>query len=163
MFGPKNNDSKNRGMELFKSVTKALDSKNFKYTPHPEKMYIHTGFKGDDLSIRVFIRTYADRSTLAFDCPLQFDVDSKDPAQVAKVLDAINEINTGLHYGAFTLEEDTVWFRYHYWILSNLSSETILNFLEMVVNTVDEYDGKLAQKISPKKKTDEIDWDKIYG
>ena len=151
------------GTELFDLVTRAMDKMKFSYTPNRSELRIITKFSGDDLSINVMIRTYPNRATLAFDCPLDFEVNADSRDEVSTALKEINEINSSIHYGAFTLEKGRVWFRFHYLITSPLSAEDITGMLQMTVQTVDEHDGKLAQTIKTRSASDNIDWESIYN
>ena len=149
------------GRDLFDLVVKAMDRKKYTYTPHRDDLYLSTNFSGDDLDITVRIRTYPNRTILAFDCPLDFEVDQHSEAEVSIALREINEINSGINYGCFTLRGGRIWFRYHYLLTGPISVDDIIGMLEMSVSTVDEYDGKLAQTIKRRSVPTYADWDGI--
>ncbi len=144
IFGRKNRSNLENGLKgesLYNQVIGALEASNLRYDENRNGMFVKVQFKGDDLRIVTFIKADEKNTTLSFDCPLEFEIAEGNEGAV---LQAVNEINNGINFGTFTIRENRVWYRYHMVPFGKLSNDDIGFLLQMVVRTVDEYDGKLA-------------------
>ncbi|MCQ2079841.1 MAG: YbjN domain-containing protein [archaeon] len=132
------------GRELLDIVVRALDSQKIKYTVDTGKLTVKVIYTTETFDLNAFIHTYEDRSTLALDGPLDFTI----PASArSRVLEKINDVNIKLHYGAFTLEDDKVWYRFHVFPTGVISVDELLGILKMFLKTIDSHDDDIHSVI----------------
>lgn len=138
--------------DIFTDVTKALKSSDVKFNTNEEDLKVYSTFQGDDLPIKLEISLDPKFPFLCFNSLLDF----KAPAESYEIiLEGLNRINAGLHFGAFILDPESgrVIYRYHYMFAEyKPSADLIVGMVGMVVKTVDENDGAL-KKLIPVKTT----------
>ena len=129
-----------KGDALYDKIIDALKSQSYSYDEHKDNLFVQTGFRGDDLSITMFIKATDETGIVYFDCPLEFTVNESSKG---KLHEAINEINNSINLGAFTIVKDRIWFRYHHAPFAKLQTQDVAFLINLVAKTVDDHDGDL--------------------
>ncbi|MDC7950652.1 YbjN domain-containing protein [Methanomassiliicoccaceae archaeon COG_1] len=133
---------------VYGDLCKALDGEGIKYKTDANIFTVYSTFQGDDLPIKVEITVDKENPFLCFNSLL----DLQAPIESYKdILNGLNELNAGLHFGAFILDPESgrVMYRYHFMFAADYrpSQDLINGILSMVVSTVDEHDGDLKRLI----------------
>ena len=147
-----------KGRELYGLVTSTLSTLNLAYEKDDSKLYAKVAFEGHGLNILAFVKADEERPLLAFDCPLEFEVPA---SETDTILRAINDVNKQIHFGAFTLEQGRVWYRYHMIVSGRISESYVAAVLKMVLDTVDENDDPMNDLI--KTRSSNANVDPMYG
>ena len=116
-----------------------------------------TGSMGDDLPILAVIHIRDE--SLSFTCPLNLKA---NPDNYQKVIWELNKINKQLIYGAFYLDPEDGFIVYEYGFPYNeakFTKDFFLGFLQMTVDTVDQFDGDLKQLA---EKVNRPEYDMMY-
>lgn len=133
--------------DVYADLKNALASADVKFNTDDQAFTVYSVFQGDDLPIKVEISVDPKYPFLCFNSLLDFQAPEES---YGAILEGLNAINAGLHFGAFILDPETgrVMYRYHYMFAEyRPSKDLIVGLTGMVVKTVDENDGNLKKLI----------------
>lgn len=143
MFGIKI-PQKNLEETVYQTLLDALNALGYDCDADPEAMSIEAIVPGDDLEIGFM--AYVEEGRIRMSCILSISV---PPERRRDLVWELNSINSELIYGCFTLGEDGI-VSYDYTHIYNdtaPSPELMAALADLMVSTVDEYDGELDRVI----------------
>lgn len=135
--------------EMVRLITGTFTKMGTKYEFDEKECVFSLSGMGDDLPIHVIIKL--DEATMHMASPLHLkaeEINYKD------VVWELNSINSGLVFGAFSLNAESGFIIFQYglpYCETKVTPEYFTAFLKMVFETVDAYDGKLksiAEKVT---------------
>jgi len=154
MFGKKKTEGSN-AESVYTDLLRSFDANGIKYNvSDQDKNALYTTFSGNDFPVKLAISVEDNLPVLCFNSLLDFQAPA---GSYGKVLDGLNAINSGLHFGAFILDPENgrVVFRYHFLFAEYRPSKAMMLALtKMVVDIVSENDGNIRALIPEHKFND---------
>lgn len=133
---------KQRAKEVFDSLCRMLDAKEYKYTKNEEDTLIKCTFRGDDLPMDFMIRINPIRQIISLYSPMPFSM-SKEKLVEGAIATSI--INNKLVEGSFdySITDGAILFRLTSSYRDSIISEHVFDYmLSVALYTVDEYNDK---------------------
>ncbi len=132
-----------KAKEVYDTLCKSLDEREWHYEKHEEDMVVTCGVSGDDIPMRLIIRVMPDRQLVQVLSPLPFDIPEDKRVDVAM---ATTMINDRLVNGSFdfNLAEGRTVFRLTTTFLESTLGVGVFHYMiGVTAATVDEYNDKI--------------------
>ena len=131
-----------KAREVFQTLVKMLDTRNWKYEKHEDKLLIKSGIKGDDLPVEFIVVVKPRNEVVQFISQLPFNMPEDKRVDGAI---AICVANYGLVDGSFDYDitDGSITFRLtSSYRSSNLGLDLFEYMIMVAASTVDSYNDK---------------------
>lgn len=131
-----------KAKEVFNSLTRMLDTRDWKYEKHEEDLFIKSSIRGDDLPVDFFVLVKPNSEVVQFISSLPFRMPEDKRVDGAI---AVCKANYGLINGSFDydLSDGEIRFRLTTSYRDTVLSDDLLEYMIMVsASTVDNYNDK---------------------
>ncbi len=131
-----------RAQEIYQSLIRMLDERDWNYEKIEEKLMIKSGVKGDDLPIQFYMTVNPKNQVVQLMSPLPFDMPEDKRVDGAI---AVCVANYGLCDGSFDydLSDGSIWFRLTSSYRESTLGADLFEYMIMVsAATVDQYNDK---------------------
>ena len=131
-----------KAKEVFGTLTKMLDTRDWKYEKHEDKLLIKSGVKGDDLPVEFIVVVNPRNEVVQFISAMPFNMPEDKRVDGAI---AVCAANYGLVDGSFDydLRDGEISFRLTSSYRESTLSEDLFEYMIMVsASTVDQYNDK---------------------
>lgn len=134
--------SMKKAKEVFDSLVKMLDSRNWRYEKHEENLLIKSSVKGEDLPIEFIVAVNPDAEVIQFISPMPFNMPEDKRVDGAI---AVCVANYGLINGSFDydLRDGEIRFRLTTSYTGSVLSDDLLERMILIAaSTSDKYNDK---------------------
>ena len=131
-----------RAKEVFDSLTNMLDTRNWKYEKHEEKLLIKSGIKGEDFPVQFVMLVKPENEVIQFISLMPFDMPEDKRVEGAL---AVSVANYGLVNGSFDydLSDGEIRFRLTTSYRNTKLDDDLLEYMILVsAATVDKYNDR---------------------
>ncbi len=132
-----------KAKEMYDTLCKALDEREWHYDKHEEDMVVTCGVSGDDIPMRLIIRIMPERQLAQVLSPLPFDIPEDKRVDVAMALTMVNDRLANGSFDFNLAEGSTVFRLTTAFMDSTLSTEVFNYMVGVTAATVDEYNDKI--------------------
>lgn len=131
-----------KAKEVFDSLVKMLDSRDWHYEKHEEKLLIKSGVKGEDLPIEFIVAVHPEAEVIQFISPMPFNMPEDKRVDGAI---AVCVANYGLINGSFDydLTDGEIRFRLTTSYTGSVLSDDLLEHMILIAaSTSDKYNDR---------------------
>ncbi|MBR0536227.1 MAG: YbjN domain-containing protein [Clostridia bacterium] len=128
--------------DIFQSLCKMLDNRNWKYNKHEDELVVTCSVKGDDFNIDLIIRIIAENEVVSVISFMPFEIPEDKRVDMAL---AVCAANYGIVDGSFdyNIVNGSLFFRMTSSFKDTVLSEELLAYMIFVSSiTVDKYNDK---------------------
>lgn len=132
-----------RAKEVYATLCKSLDDRDWHYEKHEEDLVVTCGVSGDDIPMRLIIRVIPRQQLVQLLSPLPFDIPEDKRVDVAL---ALTMVNNRLMNGSFDFDLGsgrTVFRLTSAFMDSTLDTEVFDYMIGVSAASVDEYNDKI--------------------
>lgn len=131
-----------KAKEVYSTLLKMLDAKEFKYERHDEDLLIKSGLRGDDIPVEFLMYVRPENKVVQFISQLPFKISEDKRVEGAL---AVAIANYGLIHGSFDydLSDGEIRFRLTSSYLASTLGEDLFEYMMMIgASTVDKYNDR---------------------
>lgn len=134
----------NQAKYVYSVFTQFLDERNLRYTKYEDDFVVVLEYKGEDMSLDLFIKINPERENIMIIDTMPFKIDNKD---IPKMCEAICRANAGMAIGDFEMRFQEGGNKIHHKIGHTYTGSTVSpalaeKLIMLSIYTAEKYDDK---------------------